>query len=103
MSGWMQGKHKKLMDYNAIREKHSEKMFADNKCLTWFGVGLDKDGVPALQIGTEPGTDTSQLVIPDEIKEGAANGSIHLEYQTVNRPTDLLPRLTPVEGIEPAE
>ena len=62
----MEPKVQKMMELNSLREKLSEKFFEDNKgSVTFFGVGMDPNDCPAIQIGVPPEVDQNSLKIPE--------------------------------------
>mmetsp|Transcript_37519 Transcript_37519/g.69936 ORF Transcript_37519/g.69936 Transcript_37519/m.69936 type:complete len:107 (-) Transcript_37519:205-525(-) len=83
----MESKVQKMTELNDLRERLSDKMFADNPNLTFFGVTMDKNDTPAIRIGFDPESDKDALKVPDELLH------VNVVYEEVGRPTCELPRV----------
>ena len=78
----MEPKVQKMMELNSLREKLSEKFFEDNKgSVTFFGVGMDPNDCPAIQIGVPPEVDQNSLKIPEEL------AAVNVMFKTMGWPT----------------
>lgn len=78
----MEPKVQKKMELNALREQLSDQFFRDNpNSLTFFGVTMDPNDTPAIQIGVAPDADKDSIVIPEELK------GVNVMITTIGRPT----------------
>lgn len=78
----MEPKVQKMMELNALREQLSDQFFRDNpNSLTFFGVTMDPNDTPAIQIGVAPDADKDSIVIPEELK------GVNVMITTIGRPT----------------
>ncbi|CAK9059054.1 unnamed protein product [Durusdinium trenchii] len=76
----MDDKVKIAIELNALREKWSEQFFQDNpKSVNFFGVTMDSNNMPAIQIGVDPAADEASLVIPEELR------GVNLVFNKVRR------------------
>eukprot|EP00434_Breviolum_minutum_P017786 symbB.v1.2.015701.t1/scaffold1180.1/size133432/10 len=78
----MEPKVQKMMELNSLREKLSEKFCEDNKgSVTFFGVTMDPNDCPAIQIGVPPEVDQNSLTIPEEL------AAVNVVFSTMGWPT----------------
>ena len=84
----MEPKVQKMMELNALREQVSEQFFRDNpNSVTFFGVTMDPNDTPAIQIGVAPDADKDSLLIPEELT------GVNVMITTIGWPTEMLPEL----------
>ena len=78
----LEPKVQKMMELNALREELSEKFFKDNEgSVTFFGVSMDPNDCPAIQIGVPPEVDQNSLTIPEEL------AAVNIMFTTMGWPT----------------
>mmetsp|Transcript_30081 Transcript_30081/g.70844 ORF Transcript_30081/g.70844 Transcript_30081/m.70844 type:complete len:98 (+) Transcript_30081:76-369(+) len=78
----METKVKKLAELNSLRDRHVEKVLAENPdSVSRVSVAMDKNDVPAILIGIDASGDRGSVILPDELRD------VNVIFETVVRNT----------------